>query len=156
MRGPNVYQVSFPGCHGNMGWIEEVEGLVHAPLAWMIQQVHTRLNILFDETKLAARFPAYSPHSTSTSSSSNQPSNSIPKHTFPQSAASPWYRERIRQPKAGLLAVVGKKARKPGHISDSSGVTDLKVHIGARLRNDQDEDTVPGYKLMAPVTGRPY
>ncbi|KAH8590660.1 hypothetical protein B0O99DRAFT_691438 [Bisporella sp. PMI_857] len=164
MRGRNVYQVSFPGCHGDLGWIEETEGLVHAPFAWMIQQVHTHLNISFDEAKLATRFPGYrppSPPSSATAISLNSlsisASTSATTTTPPQELAARWYLGRIQKLNTGLLALVGKKARKPGLINLPDGATDLKVHIGARLRNDQDNaNTVPGYTLMAPVTGKPY
>ncbi|KAK8062499.1 hypothetical protein PG997_014596 [Apiospora hydei] len=57
----------------------------------------------------------------------------------------------------GLLAIIGKKGRNPGHITSAGKGASLKVHIGARLRNALDDhNAVPGYTLMAPVTGRPY
>ncbi|KAK8029857.1 hypothetical protein PG993_011148 [Apiospora rasikravindrae] len=57
----------------------------------------------------------------------------------------------------GLLAIIGKKGRNPGHIASAGKGASLKVHIGARLRNALDDyNAVPGYTLMAPVTGRPY
>lgn len=160
MRGRNVYQVSFPGCHGNLGWIEEDEGLVHAPFAWMIQQVHTHLNISFDEAKLAARFPSYRPTSTSTLSPNSNLNMTLTSNSMATSTLTPtaqWHHGRIQRLNTGLLAIMGKKARKPGYVNCPGGATDLKIHIGARLRNDQDgANTVPGYTLMAPVTGKPY
>lgn len=144
MRGLNVQQVSFPGGHRNLGRIEETEGLVHAPFAWMIQQVHTHLNICFDEAKLAARFPSYRPSSI--------PDGKI--STLENGSA--WYHGRSQHISSGLLVIIGKEARKPGYVNCPGGATDLKVHIGARLRNDVDDATVPGYMLMAPVTGMPY
>ena len=156
MRGTNVYQVSFPGSHGNLGKIEETESLVHAPFAWMIQQVHAHLNICFDEAKLAGRFPSYRPPPLFSSRPPVPNPNQTP--TAPPQPSPKWYYGRIENINSGLLAIMGKKARQPGSINNpSSATTDLQVHIGARLRNDLDgTKTVQGYTLMAPVTGMPY
>ncbi|KAK0744875.1 hypothetical protein B0T21DRAFT_94333 [Apiosordaria backusii] len=137
MRGTGVHQVYFPGNHSNLGWIDEAEGLVLAPFAWMVGQLNTHLNIRFDETKLGAHFPNYS-----------QPRQSSPQ----------WTRAFIRPTRRFLLAIMGKKCRNPGrqHINCSGAATDLRIHIGARLRNDMDDKTVPGYVLMALPGQRPY
>ncbi|KAK7993632.1 hypothetical protein PG989_007013 [Apiospora arundinis] len=140
MCGPSVHQVSFPGSHSNLGWIEDNEGLVHAPFAWMIQQLHTHLDINFDEIQLARSFPRYAPEQSAAST-----------------AGQPWFRGSIKQVNTGLLAIIGKKTRDPGHTASTEDETGLKVHIGARLRHGLDgANAVPGYTLMAPVTGRPY
>jgi hypothetical protein len=124
----------------------------------MIQQVHTHLHICFDETKLAARFPSYRPPPSSTTSSDlklNPNPNST--STSPSKPSPKWYHGRIQHISTGLLAVIGKKGRKAGCINCSGGATDLKVHIGARLRNSLDDgNAVPGYTLMVPVTGKSY
>lgn len=139
MSGCNVYQVFFPGSHGNLGWIENKQDLVYGPLAWMIQQLHAHVGIIFDEKKLAARFPSFQPESDAAFS------------------AAKWYNGRIDHVNPCLLKFIGSKAREPGHINCPNGDTDLKIHIGARLRCKIDgAKTVPGYILMAPVTGRPY
>jgi hypothetical protein len=140
----HIYQVSFPGSHSNLGWIRDTESLVHGPLAWMVQQVHHFLDIQFSERELAACFPSYRP----------------------DGAAEPtieatWYKGHIECPNSGLLAVMGKKVRQPGRINSATGLTNLKVHIGARLRNhgvtQRDTiDAVPGYTLQAPATGSPF
>jgi hypothetical protein len=143
MRGPNVIQVSFPGCHGDLGWVEDAEGLVHAPLAWMAQQVHTHLRIEFDEIEMGKRFQNYRPEGA----------------TEP-TALPTWYKGKVERLNPVTLGLMGKKARKPGRVdmSRSDGLTDLKVHIGASLRNSavEDKDVVPGYTVIMPTTGTPY
>jgi hypothetical protein len=142
MRGDNVLQVFFPGNHSNLGWVEDTEGLFHGPLAWMVQQAHDSLNIEFDEVKLAAQFPNYR------SEGADEPTNE------PM-----WYKGEIERVSSSVLAIMGKKVRNPGRINCAKGLIDLKVHIGARLRNhgaSESEDAVPGYALTAPVTGPPF
>jgi hypothetical protein len=144
MCGANTYQVSFPGNHGNLGWIEDTESLVHGPLAWMVQQHDTFLHIKFDESELAKIFPCYR------SEGADEPTDDT---------AGTWYNADMRRTHSASLAIMGKRLRKPGRINYANGFTDLKVHIGARLRNhgaSEDEDAVPGYVLMAPVTGPPH
>ncbi|RDW57752.1 hypothetical protein BP5796_12553 [Coleophoma crateriformis] len=138
MRGRNIFQVSFPGSHGNLGWMSDKEGLFHAPLAWMIQQLSTHVHIRFDEDKLACRFPSYY--------AEGEPA------TGPE-----WFNGDIKKTNSVVLAVIGRKVRQPGRTNSANGSTDLKVHIGARLRNDIDNNNaVPGYILMAPTVGPPY
>lgn len=177
MRGPNAHQVLFPGVHSHLGWIEEKEGLVHAPFAWMIQQLHTHLGLSFDEKRLVARFPSYRPAPASQQSPPSDAAGDVSSDEThvdnpqpPWSAACPpeaapeltpgWYQGRIHPYSAALLAVVGKKTRGPGRMTTSSSAASslagLQVHVGARLRAAVDDDPVPGYKLVAPVTGRPY
>lgn len=142
MRGVNTFQVSFPGSHGDLGWIEDAIGLVHGPLAWMVQQAHTFLKIKFDERNLAVRFPKY--RSEVADEPTNEPT---------------WYKGEIKRVGSEYLAIVGKRTRKPGRVNCANGLTDLKVHIGARLRNhgaSEGEDAVPGYVLTAPLTGAPF
>ncbi|KAK7959653.1 uncharacterized protein PG986_004507 [Apiospora aurea] len=152
MCGPGVHQVSFPGSHGSLGWIEETEGLVHAPFAWMIQQLHTHLNISFDKTQLAKHFPGYAEadtpvlasagtptvssltgqpriHGTATKASSTETLISAPY------AGRLWSHGDIMRANTELLAIIGKKGRNPGHITSAGKGASLKVHIGARLRN---------------------
>ena len=141
MRGDNTLQVSFPGTHGNLGWIEDSTGLVHGPLAWMVQQAHTFLNIEFDEVKLAERFPDYRPEGA------DEPTHEPT-----------WYKGEMHRVSSGYLAIVGKRVRQPGRINAANGLTNLKVHIGARLRNhgaSEAEDAVPGYTLTVPLSGVP-
>lgn len=142
MRGNNVLQVFFPGNHSNLGWVEDTEGLFHGPLAWMVQQAYDSLNIEFDEVKLAAQFPNY--RSEGADEPTDEPT---------------WYKGEIERVSSGVLAIMGKKVRNPGRINCAKGLIDLKVHIGARLRNhgaSESEDAVPGYVLTAPVTGPPF
>ncbi|KAK8112838.1 hypothetical protein PG984_013364 [Apiospora sp. TS-2023a] len=166
MRGPTVHQVSFPGSHGNLGWIEEDEGLVHAPFAWMVQQLHAHLNISFDQTQLEKRFPSYAaakpaPHAPDRGEKAWNRTGQYMKRkvtNLPDTETDClWFHGNITRPNAGLLAVIGKKQWSPGQANSAGVVSDLKVHIGARLRNALDDfNAVPGYTLMAPVTGRPY
>jgi len=142
MRGPNVIQVSFSGCHGDLGWVEDTEGLVHAPLAWMAQQVHTHLGIELDETELSKRFPNYRPEAAA------EPT-----------ALPTWYKGKVERLNPVTLALMGKKVRKPGRVNCADGLTDLKVHIGASLRSYsavEGDDAVPGYTLTTPPNDTPY
>ena len=144
MRGPNVIQVAFPGCHGDLGWVEDTEGLVHAPLAWMAQQVHTHLHIELDKIEMGNRFQNYRPEGATEAT-----------------ALPTWYKGKVERLNPVALALMGKKARKPGRvdISRDDGLTDLKVHIGASLRNYgavKGTDAVPGYTVTKPTTGTPY
>lgn len=185
-----------------MGWIKDGESLVHAPFAWMIQQLHSYLGIRFDEAKLTARFPSFgrasTNDSTSATESANNPCGGVSLgqaatknvstfEAFSEPEQIPgWCRGRISYAGAAMLALVGKKARQPGQILPDPGpcpatrngqsVTGLveaeqlhesrhgnnsrpqvQIHIGARLRTAIDElDAVPGYVLVAPVTGSPY
>lgn len=180
MSGPTVHQVFFPGNHGNMGWVEDTEGFVHAPFAWMIQQLHSHLQISFDEAKLAAHFPSYRPRTSAPPISPGTPPLSGLGHH--------WYTRPIPRPRAGVLAAMGRKPRQPGKIAsyceaglcdnghDGSGNKEgggrssgsrnsvaaaspshIQVHIGARLRTDIDgANAVPGYALAVPVTGPLY
>ncbi|KAK9772948.1 putative Tle1 phospholipase domain-containing protein, partial [Seiridium cardinale] len=170
MRGHNVHQVFFPGNHQNLGWIDEKEGLVHAPFAWMIQQLATHLGLSFDETKLAARFPSsrlrqpsfsYAPPPANSSSRGGRDNDhdppSSPSANQPLDIEPKWCQGRILPHSLALLAIIGKESRKPGRLYSAGEATDVKVHIGARLRTALgDVNAVPGYTLMAPVTGRPY
>jgi hypothetical protein len=140
----HIRQVSFPGSHSNLGWIRDGESLVHGPLAWMAQQVHTFLNVEFSDHELAACFPSFR------SEGAEEPTREAT-----------WYNGRIKTPKSGTLAVIGKKVRQPGPVNSATGLTDLKIHIGARLRNHgvlegDTIDAVPGYALQAPATGAPF
>ncbi|KAJ8116742.1 hypothetical protein ONZ43_g4373 [Nemania bipapillata] len=159
LGGNNVHQVFFPGNHSHMGWIDEKEGLVHAPFAWMIQQLHTHLGLSFDEAKMALRFPSYCPSTLAPTptvrnadckfTETQIPPSLIGDHELPR-----WCRGHISSHNLALLFIIGKKRRPPGWVS---GLGRIKVHIGARLRTPlSGTDTVPGYTLMAPIDGKPY
>ncbi|KAK6836555.1 hypothetical protein PG987_007050 [Apiospora arundinis] len=168
MCGLGVHQVLFPGSHGNLGWIDETEGLVHGPFAWMIQQLKTHLNISFDDTQLAKRFPAYVPPQLGVNPLDQRP-DAIPSlarqdglsdtvevptkeslSTMP-SARRQWSDGSIIRAHPGLLAIIGKKT---GHAASAGVATNLKVHIGARLRTGLDDfNAVPGYTLTLPAKG---
>ncbi|KAK4652267.1 hypothetical protein QC762_0101240 [Podospora pseudocomata] len=138
MLGHDVHQVYFPGNHSDLGWIDEVEGLVLAPLAWMIGRLNTHLGVRFDENKLSNRFPNYS-----------QPRPNPPR----------WAEASIRHTRTFLHAVMGRKCRNPGHqqVNRPGAASNVRIHCGARLRNNMPEEAVPGYRLMAPLDGqRPY
>jgi hypothetical protein len=139
MRGPAVVQVLFPGVHGDLGWIEELEGLVQAPLAWMAQQLHTHLGIKLDEGELRKRFPKYR------AEGADEP-------IWSDNAT--WYKSKMKRSNFIEMAVMGRKVRKPGRINRPNNcTTDLMVHIGANLRANSrvgKEDVVPGYTLTMP------
>ncbi|KAK7911904.1 hypothetical protein PG985_014385 [Apiospora marii] len=168
MNGPAVHQVAFPGSHGNLGWMEEGEGLVHGPLAWMIQQLHSHLGTQFKEERLEERFPKY----TQMQSNAIQAVTSLnltgkdtkgknievsSRDTSPSSivATGHWHDGNIKLAHSGVLAIIGKKIRDPGHLSSAEGAAGLEIHIGARLRNRRDgSNAVPKYALNAPAEGR--
>jgi hypothetical protein len=141
MRGDHTLQVFFPGTHSDLGWIGDTTSLVHGPLAWMVEQAHTFLNIQFDELKLKECFPDYR------SEGAGKP---IHQAT--------WYKAEMERPNC-CVAIIGKRARKPGRVNTADGHTDLKVHIGARLRNHaaaEGEDGVPGYRLAVSLSNAPF
>lgn len=155
MRGARVHQVYFPGTHSNLGWIDDVDDLVHGPFAWMIQQLHTHLHISFNEAKLAARFPSYRPAgATALNPTIPNPAEPIPDRS------GRWFQGPISLAGPGILAVMGKKTRRPGQPSNTATAagTDVQMHIVARLRAhlDDDVEAVPGYVLVVPATGRLY
>ncbi|KEY72245.1 hypothetical protein S7711_00244 [Stachybotrys chartarum IBT 7711] len=161
MRGSNVTQVLFPGHHGHLGWIEDKEGLVHAPFAWMIQQLHTHLGLSFSEAKLAARFPSYQPppptqdDDTSCSIAPLKPDAEEPPTAVKLEPG--WCHPRILPFSSPLLAVIGRNKGGPGRASSMMKTDGVKVHVGARLRTVVDDvNAVPGFTLVAPVTGKPY
>ncbi|KAK4228592.1 hypothetical protein QBC38DRAFT_151232 [Podospora fimiseda] len=166
MRGHSAHQVYFPGNHSNLGWIDDTAcQLVHAPLAWMVQQLHTHLNISFDQDKLAARFPAYS--SPAAEGHGTRESASIEPGSRKE-----WYKGDVKRTNPILLAIVGKRPAMgpvpmvPRTSSSTRVITcnavnaaaDVKVHIGARLRENEmdDFDGVPGYRFTKPVRGSHY
>jgi hypothetical protein len=112
--------VSFPGCHGDLGWVEDAKGLVNAPLAWIAQQVHTHLRIELDEIEMGKRFRNYRPEGA----------------TEP-TALPTWYKGKVERLAPVTLALMGKKSRTPGRVDISypNDLTGLKLHIGASIRN---------------------
>ena len=164
MRGPRTHQIYFPGNHSDLGWIDDTESLVHAPFAWMIQQLHTHLHISFDEAKLAARFPSYRGSRAGGRPTRSNTVNSISDSS--QDFGPRWCQGRIRHVGRGMLAIIGQKPRRPGRVVENShnpspspvaGATNLRMHIGARLRTNLDGIwAVPGYTLMVPARGKLY
>jgi len=136
--------VSFPGFHGDLGWVEDAKGLVNAPLAWMAQQVHTHLRIELDEIEMGKRFRNYRPEGA----------------TEP-TALPTWYKGKVERLAPVTLALMGKKTRTPGRVDISypNDLTGLKVHIGASLRNLPSrakmlsQDTQSQFLLSARLTG---
>ncbi|KAK0659139.1 hypothetical protein QBC41DRAFT_351258 [Cercophora samala] len=137
MQGRNVHQVYFPGNHSDLGWIDEAEGLVLAPFAWMIGQLSTHLGVRFDEDKLSNWFPNY-----------NQPRQDRPR----------WADSSVKRTRTFLHAIMGRRCRNPGHqqVNRPGAATNVRIHSGARLRNNVDEEAVPGYRLMALNGHKPY
>lgn len=161
MCGRNVHQVFFLGDHGSIGKIEKHEGLVHAPLAWMVQQLKSHMSITFDEDKLRERFPSYISEEQA-KVASRQGSQHTTRKFMEQHA---WCCPSGSLPGAGIgkLFIMGKKDRDPGmvlkfcdseypesstdelsrHEADSSHP---EIHINARGRQTCGFfDAVPGY-----------
>jgi hypothetical protein len=133
-----LYQVWFPGTHGDIGWETET-GLSEAPLAWMIQQLHTLVGIQFDECALQARFPAY-----------GAPAGEI--------AAPAWLKSQTHHPSCALLLFMGRKARVPGGYDRPGMLTNERIHISARLRSGSLplEKAIPGYRAHPDSDGTYY
>jgi hypothetical protein len=124
MAGSNILEVFFLGTHGDMGWVEEGETLVLAPLAFMIQQL-SNLGIQFDEAKLAARFPAYRPQVSAVPSltpvglalTDKNPAEVAYSY---HNGGMRWWQQRIVRHPHFLLAIIGKKPRQPGCLTEGS------------------------------------
>ncbi|KAH7219435.1 hypothetical protein DER44DRAFT_879377 [Fusarium oxysporum] len=114
MCGHNVHQVFFLGDHGNMGKLGQQEGLVHAPLAWMVQQLSSHLGITFDEDKLKKRFPSC------TSEGQNEMMSRQGTHdtTHEVMMKHAWCCPSGSIPGAGVgrLVIMGRKDRNPGMV----------------------------------------
>lgn len=150
-NSPCVRQVFFPGDHGDLGWIEAEAGLVHAPLAWMIQQLNTYLEINFNQAALDKRFRQRVSKSdgSSQSASPTQMVNSVPA----------WCRRKKQRTKLRMFAIFGIRHRQPGRLQVSEEATSVQIHVAARLRHrlgDGEGYGVPGYRYTEPPMGRPY
>ncbi|KAM5379168.1 hypothetical protein ACJA88_005728 [Fusarium oxysporum] len=167
MCGHNVHQVFFLGDHGNMGKLGQQEGLVHAPLAWMVQQLSSHLGITFDEDKLKKRFPSCTSKGQ-TEMMSRQGTHDTTHEVMMKHA---WCCPSGSIPGAGVgrLVIMGRKDRNPGMVlnycdakcidSSTSESTQheaasahAQVHIGARGRQECGfSDAVPGYLGVQPM-----
>ncbi|KAF9779361.1 hypothetical protein IL306_001906, partial [Fusarium sp. DS 682] len=167
MCGHNVHQVFFLGDHGNMGKLGEQEGLVHAPLAWMVQQLHSHMNITFDEDKLKKRFPSCV--SERQAASVTRQGTEDTTHEVMMKHA--WCCPSGSIPGAGVgrLVIMGRKDRNPGMVLNCCGAecgdsssdeiaqheatsSHAQVHIGARGRSECGfRDAVPGYLGVQPM-----
>jgi hypothetical protein len=139
-NSPNrLAQVWFPGSHGDIGWENEMKGLSDAPLAWMLDQLHTHAGIQLDEPALQARFPAYG--------------------ASPDSSKPPtWRTSRTHRTRSAVLTILGRKPRLPGTYVRDGMLTNENVHITARLRSQELplENIVPGYRHYVDSNGRYY
>ncbi|KAG4265015.1 hypothetical protein FPRO04_00701 [Fusarium proliferatum] len=167
MCGHSVHQVFFLGDHGNMGKLGQQEGLVHAPLAWMVQQLSSHLGVSFDEDKLKRRFPSYTsegqPGRMSRQGTHDTAHEAMMKHAWCCPSGS------IPGAGVGRLVIMGRKDRNPGMVlnycdadcTDSStdestrhetASTHAQIHIGARGRQECGfGDAVPGYLGVQPM-----
>ncbi|RBR17967.1 hypothetical protein FVER53590_00277 [Fusarium verticillioides] len=167
MCGHNVHQVFFLGDHGNMGKLGQQEGLVHAPLAWMVQQLSSHLGVSFDEDKLRRRFPSC------TTEGQNERISQLHTHDTTHEAMMKhaWCCPSGSIPGAGVgrLVIMGRKDRNPGMVlnscdadcTDSSTEESIQnetasahaqIHIGARGRQECGfTDAVPGYLGVQPM-----
>ncbi|KAF4338684.1 hypothetical protein FBEOM_7390 [Fusarium beomiforme] len=167
MCGRNVHQVFFLGDHGNMGKLGEQEGLVHAPLAWMVQQLSSHMDLSFDEDKLRKRFPSFVSERLAASMSRQRTEDTT--HEVMMKHA--WCCPSGSIPGAGLgrLVIMGRKDRNPGMVLNCcradcghSGSDEVaqheatsshaQIHIGARGRQECGfSDAVPGYLGAQPM-----
>ncbi|KAF4955923.1 hypothetical protein FSARC_11738 [Fusarium sarcochroum] len=131
MRGPNVHQVFFVGNHGDMGWVDNHESFVHAPLSWMIQQLESHLNIAFDEDELQRYFLSYrhrtiSPLSPPSLLPSSDAAEDLRQGAITTSPSTedrdyPWATGCVSRPSSTRLAFIGKRVRRPGEIMSNRG-----------------------------------
>ncbi|KAF5971176.1 hypothetical protein FBULB1_9374 [Fusarium bulbicola] len=167
MCGHNVHQVFFLGDHGNMGKLGQQEGLVHAPLAWMVQQLSSHLGVSFDEDRLKRRFPSCTSEGQ-TGRVSRQGTHDTTHEAMMKHA---WCCPSGSIPGAGVgrLVIMGRKDRNPGMVLNycDADCTDsttgessqheaasahAQVHIGARGRQECGfSDAVPGYLGVQPM-----
>lgn len=114
MCGHDVHQVFFLGDHGNMGKLGQQEGLVHAPLAWMVQQLSSHLGITFDEDKLKKRFPSC----TSEGQTEMMSRQGTHDTTYEVMMKHAWCCPSGSIPGAGVgrLVIMGRKDRNPGMV----------------------------------------
>ncbi|CAG1986325.1 hypothetical protein QX201_002003 [Fusarium graminearum] len=147
MRGKNVHQVFFVGNHGDMGWIDRrKESFVHAPLAWIVQQLDWHSGILFDEVKLKEYFPSYG----------RDPGNDLPCIDGPIARTSRITRLfmgiKERQPwNVANFSHTANNGENDGH--DTTGDTilsDVQIHVSARYY-EHPELAVPGYTQNARI-----
>ncbi|CVK84820.1 uncharacterized protein FMAN_01747 [Fusarium mangiferae] len=144
-----------------IGKIEKHEGLVHAPLAWMVQQLKSHMSISFDEDKLRERFPSYISEEQAKVASRQGRQHTTRK--FMEQHA--WCCPSGSLPGAGIgkLFIMGKKDRDPGMVLKfcnseypESSTDELsrheaasshpEIHINARGRQACGFiDAVPGY-----------
>jgi hypothetical protein len=167
MCGRNIHQVFFLGDHGNMGKLGEQEGLVHAPLAWMIQQLSSHLSITFDEDKLKKRFPSCVSEGQAETISRHRTHDTTHEVMMKHSWCCP--SGSISGAGVSRLVIMGRKDRNPGMVLNCCGAecTDsgidestqheiasahAQVHIGARGRQECGfSDAVPGYLGVQPM-----
>ncbi|PTD13366.1 hypothetical protein FCULG_00004486 [Fusarium culmorum] len=147
MRGKNVHQVFFVGNHGDMGWIDRrKESFVHAPLAWIVQQLDWHSGIRFDEVKLKEYFPSYG----------RDPGNDLPCIDGPIARTSRITRLfmgiKERQPwNVANFSRTANNGDNDGH--DTAGDTilsDVQIHVSARYY-EHPELAVPGYTQNARI-----
>ncbi|RGP72515.1 hypothetical protein FSPOR_2726 [Fusarium sporotrichioides] len=146
-RGPRkvdivstVAKIFFVGNHGDMGRIDRrKESFVHAPLAWVIQQLHWHSSIQFDEVKLKEYFPSYD----------RAPDEQLPCINGPVARASrstlAFMGRKVRQPWKDIACIPTRGSNK-SPSSDTSSDTELPiVQIHTSARYYKQPDTVPGY-----------
>jgi hypothetical protein len=151
MRGANVYQVSFPGNHGNLGWMDKKnpDDLICGPLAWVLQQLQTHLNLTFKEDRLVKYFPRFRPEEPV-----------VLPNAENEEAIPTWVKSKIPKTNGVLLSIMGKSTRKPGRITSSDTIVpDIEIHRSVRLRGhgqSPNDPPIAGYHPAMDTDGTHY
>ncbi|UZP34348.1 hypothetical protein NXS19_002164 [Fusarium pseudograminearum] len=147
MRGKNVHQVFFVGNHGDMGWIDRrKESFVHAPLAWIVQQLQWHSGMRFDEVKLNEYFPSYG----------RDPGDNLPCIDGPIARTSRITRLfmgiKKRQPwnAANCLRTADNGKNNGPEPTGDTIHFDAQIHVSARYY-EQPDLAVPGYTQNARI-----
>ncbi|KAF0636719.1 hypothetical protein FPSE5266_11420 [Fusarium pseudograminearum] len=153
MSGKNVHQVFFVGNHGDMGWIDRrKESFVHAPLAWVVQQLYWHSGIRFDEVKLKEYFPSYGRDLGDNLPCIDSPiarTSRITRLFMGIKKRQPWNAANY------LLTADNGKNNGPEPTCDACDtiLSDVQIHVSARYY-EQPELAVPGYTQNAPIEGK--
>ncbi|KAL4727135.1 hypothetical protein ACLX1H_006036 [Fusarium chlamydosporum] len=107
-----------------MGWIDrDKESFVHAPLAWVIQQLYSHCGITFDDEKLKEYFHSYHPDPNLDSNADAETTiNPRPvrfNNSQPPDRCLPWATGHVAHTSAAILAVMGKKVRRLWKVKSS-------------------------------------
>lgn len=124
----------FLGSHSDVAHDDETGCINDIVLAWSIANLEHYAGIVFDEAKLAIRFPRMG---------ADLP---ISNHT----SSHPVWVDPIRDPVKGLWRLMGRSTRIPNSSPTQGKRTNETVHVTARLRgygSSHGQEVVPGHGL---------